>query len=228
MDSATAIKTLVVDQDGVSRRLAALLLQRLGRPSPEFAEAVDALPSGPYDLVLAAVDPAAGQLETLRRHAAPARLIAVIAQDSELQRQACLRAGADAVLTKPLSLPALAAVLPRDPGDFDAATWAELRRLFGADGAARLAGVLADDLPVQQAGLARAASDGDCLGLRRIAHALQGVSLQLGATALAGLWSKVEAAATQGDAAGAGQLATELMRRHCSLVTEVRNESGKV
>lgn len=230
MDSATAIKTLVVDQDSVSRRLAALLLQRLGQPYPTFAETVDALPAGPYDLVLAAVDHEAGPIRSLRRQAESARLIAVIARDSEPLRQACLHAGADAVLRKPLSLPALAGALPRPPdlsSDFDAATWDELGRLFGAEGLARLAASLATDLPVQQAGLATAIDQGDAAGLRRIAHALHGVSLQLGATALATLWSQVEQAAASGDAAGAGALATELMQRHGALVAGLRNGSSQ-
>lgn len=221
------MKTLVIDGDGVSRRLAGLLLQRLGQPVPEFAEAADAPPSGPYDLVLATVEAAVDTLESLRRETAPARLIAVISRDAAELRLACLRAGADAVLTKPLSLQALADALRREQDDFDAATWAELRRLFGSAGVSRLAGVLADDLPVQQAGLTKALGDGDCAGLRRIAHALRGVSLQLGATALAELWSQAEQAAAGGDAATAGQLAMELMRRHAALVTGVRNESGK-
>lgn len=221
------MKTLVVDSDGVSRRLAALLLQRLNRPLPDFAETASTLPAGPYDLVLVTVDPAAGALDFLRRNTAPARLIAVITQDSEQQRQACLRAGADAVLSKPLSLQALADALRRDPDDFDAATWADLQRLFGADGARRLAGVLAADLPVQQAGMADALHNGDLGSLKRIAHALHGVSLQLGATALAGLWSQAEQAAAAGDAEDAARLASAVMRRHVALVDRVRNEVSK-
>lgn len=224
----SSIKALVIDRDAVSCRLAGLLLQRLGQPAPDFAESCEVLPNEPYPLVLAAVDAASGPVELPRARSAAVRLIAVVARDSEPLRQACLSAGADEVLTKPLTLPALAAALSDRAddltADFDTATWAELRALFGAEGAARIARALIDDLPSQEAQLTAASRDGHCAGLRRLAHTLHGVSLQLGANVLAGLWSQVEAAASAGDATKAALLAAAAIQRHRSLIARLRND----
>ena len=225
---------LIVEADPVSRRLAGLLLKRLGYPSPVLAESAGEAPARLAGLILAGTDAQAAGIATLRSRIDPARqahtrLLAVVAPASEEARQACLRAGADAVLAKPLALQELEAVLlpASEPVDFNPDTWAELLEMFGADGAAQLAGAVIDDLPVQQQRMAAAIRDQDLAALKRIAHALRGVSLQLGAEALAELCTQTEAAAAAGEAGAATELGARLIRRHQALAERLRNETSQ-
>ncbi|MDM4772160.1 Hpt domain-containing protein [Solimonas sp. SE-A11] len=230
----TPTDCLIVDADPVSRRLAGLLLARLGYPSPALAETVQEAPATLQGLVLAGTDDRAEGIATLRSRIDPARrartrLVAVLAAPSEEARQACLRAGADAVLAKPLALAELAALLApaAKAGDFNAEAWAELLEMFGADGAAQLVAALIDDLPVQQQRMADALRDQDLIALKRIAHALRGVSLQLGAESLAELCTQTEAAAAAGQASVATELGARLIGRHEALAERLRHETAR-
>ncbi len=230
----TSTDCLIVDADAVSRRLAGLLLARLGYPSPVLAGTVQEVPARLQGLILAGTDDRAEGIAALHSRIDPARrtqtrLVAVLASASEEARQACLRAGADAVLPKPLALPELAALLPpaAGTGDFNAEAWAELREMFGTDGAAQLAGAVVDDLPLQQQRMADAIRDQDLIALKRIAHALRGVSLQLGAEALAELCTQTEAAAAAGQASAAIELGTRLIGRHAALAERLRHETAR-
>lgn len=224
---------LIVDADAVSRRLAGLLLKRLGHATASLAGTVAEAPANLGGLVLATTDDKAEGIATLRARIDPARrqqtrLVAVLASASDEGRQACLHAGADAVLVKPLALQDLAAALaPAEAGDFNSGTWAELRQMFGADGTAQLVQALIGDLPVQQQRMASAIGERDLPALKRIAHALRGVSLQVGAEALAKLCTETEAAAAAGQADTATELGARLIRRHETLVERLRDETAR-
>ncbi len=225
---------LVVDTDAVSRRLAGLLLKRLGYPAPGLAGSAQEAPASLGGLILAGSYGTAEGIAELHARIDPARrpqtrLVAMIASASEEDRQACLRAGADAVLVKPLALQDLEAVLnpPAQDGDFNAEAWADLLRLFGPEGAAKLTAALVDDLPTQQQRMAQAIRDHDLPSLKRIAHALRGVGLQLGADALAALCTETETAAAEGRADAATALGAQLIQRHEALVERLRNETAR-
>lgn len=227
------VDCLVVDADAVSRRLAALLLKRLGHLSIA-ADAVEAAPAGRHGLILVGVDGSLDGLLALQARIDPAdrpqtRLVAMIPSGSGDARQACLDAGADAVLVKPLALQALADLLgsPGSADDFNAQAWAELRRLFGAEGAAQLVDALVNDLPTQQQRMAAAIREQDVPALKRVAHALRGVSLQLGAEGLARLCTETEEAAAASQAEAAAALGAQLIRRHEALVERLRNETAR-
>ncbi|AXQ31723.1 response regulator [Solimonas sp. K1W22B-7] len=228
-----AMDCLVVDDDAVGRRLAGLLLKRLGYPSPILSGTVPEAPADLQGLILIATDDTAESVAALKSRIDPARpltrLVAMITSGSETVRQACLQAGADAVLMKPLALRDLAAALTPsgEAGDFNAEAWSELRQLFGPDGAAKLVGALIDDLPVQQQRIADALSARDLPALKRIAHALRGVSLQIGAGALAALCADTEAAATEGRTEAAAALGASLIQRHAALVERLRDETTR-
>lgn len=231
--NAEAMDCLVVDTDAVSRRLAGLLLKRLGYASPVLSGTVPEAPASLQGLILVSTDDAGEGIAAVKARIDPARpqtrLVAVISAASDQARQACLDAGADAVLVKPLALQDLTTVLasPAEGGDFNAQTWSELRRLFGPDGAAKLADALIDDLPIQQQRMADALGARDLAALKRIAHALRGVALQLGAEALAVLCTDTETAAADGRLEAATALGTQLIRRHEALVERLRNETGR-
>ena len=226
------MNVLVIDSDRVSRRLAALLLGRLDAPAAALADtvadALAALPAGPCRLALLAADRAPQELPALRGAVgAQARIVAMLARDTAEMRRACLDAGADEVIVKPLTMAALASVLARAVSaedDFNGAAWSGLRELFGAAGVDKLRATLVDDLPVQQGRLADAIRDEDLSALKRLAHTMHGVSLQLGATALAGQWALAEQAAAAGEGDAALRLGASLMARHAALVERLRGE----
>lgn len=123
---ASGLRVLVVDDNPVNRRVAELMLQHLGARTTavESGEAcVDMLRSAPFDLVLMDVlMPGISGIEATRRVRALSirqpRIAALSASVLDEQREACFQAGADAFLRKPLSLDALASVLP-GPADRD-------------------------------------------------------------------------------------------------------------
>jgi CheY-like chemotaxis protein len=219
---------LVIDSDRVAQRLVARLIERLGLPAPTQAIAPDQVPARNWSLVLVAADDGVQMLhDARRRYGAQPQLVAMLAQDSSALRRSCHDAGADAVLVKPLTREALApfcAPVTTEPDDFNPAVWTELRTLFGADGVQRLRATLVDDLPVQQSRLAEAIHDRDLSALRHIAHALRGVSLQLGAGTLAERWMQVEQAAAAGDAHTVLELGAGLMARHAALVQRLSDD----
>ena len=231
--NAEAMDCLVVDRDAVSRRLAGLLLKRLGYPSPTLSETVPEVPAGLQGLILVGTDDTAESVAALKSRIDPVRprtrLVAMITAASDEARQACLRAGADAVLVKPLALEALTAALaaPAEDGDFNTEAWSELRQMFGPDGAAKLVSALVDDLPVQQQRMADALSARDLPALKRIAHALRGVSLQIGAEGLARLCTETEEAAAASRTEAAAALGARLIQRHEALVERLRDETAR-
>ncbi|HEX2852845.1 MAG TPA: response regulator [Opitutaceae bacterium] len=108
-----ALRVLVVDDNPVNRRVAELMLQRAGCPVSLATcgqEAVDAMAAAKegFQVVLMDVEmPGMGGLEATRllreRHGAAPRIVAMTSHSGEEQIAACLAAGMNAVLTKPLS-----------------------------------------------------------------------------------------------------------------------------
>lgn len=217
---------LLLDRDSLSRRLLGLMLQRLGYPPAAFATDIAsalAASAGKAVLVDLGRDTAAAIAQLALR--SPERLIAVLgaADDHEA---ACRGAGAHAVLRKPVTLAALAAVLnpPADDDDFDAATWADLRRLYAGAGLRELVAAMAAELPIQQQRHAAAVAANDLPALVRVVHTLRGSCLQFGAASLAGLAARAEQAAQTGDAETARAASVELIQRHARLLARLQRE----
>src|SRR3546814_10998363 len=109
-------------------------------------------------------------------------------------------------LSKPFRLAELAALLDDIAGahacsaastvagvdDFDRATWAELRDLFGSDGVLCLRDTLVADLPTQRARPAAALRAPAPAAFQRPAPTPRGGSLQLGHNALAATWPSAD------------------------------------
>jgi len=115
---------------------------------------------------------------------------------------------------------------PPAEADFNPQAWSELLRLFGLSGVDELLEALQLDLPAQQRRYAAALEPPDADALRRIAHALHGVSLQLGAAALAESCTRMESAARAGAAVQALELGREVMARYAALVGRLLREAG--
>jgi len=117
------LRILLVEDNRVNQMLATLLLEKWGH-TVVLAEngqvAVDLFPSATWDIVLMDMQmPVMGGLQasTLIRALEGAEqrtpIIAITANAMEADRQACQQAGMDEFLTKPLSAPALQAMLAR-------------------------------------------------------------------------------------------------------------------
>jgi CheY-like chemotaxis protein len=116
------LRLLLVDDNAINRTVAARMLQRLG-VEPVVArdghEAVAAVLAGSYDIVLMDVQmPGMDGFEATRRirdHAAARapRIVAMTANAIEGDREACLAAGMDDYVAKPVRLEVLAEALRR-------------------------------------------------------------------------------------------------------------------
>ncbi len=227
----TGFAPLLLSGERLSCRLLAMMLERLGYPSVSIASEIDsaleALGGRAHPCVL--VDLGSATVAALRQIAAQssARLIAVVgAVDDEAAFHA---AGAAAVLRRPVTLAALAVAL--DPAhdeatDFDAETWADLRRLYSGMGLRELVAAAAAEVPIQGQRHAAAVAANDLRTLASIVHTLRGTCLQFGASDLAQLAARAEQAAQSGDTATALSASTALIERHGRLVARLLREAA--
>ncbi len=215
------LRLLVVDDVPVNRQLALLLLQRLGYRADAVAsgsEALAALQATPFDVVF--MDVQMPELDgyaitrAIRRLPAPfvqPWIIAMTAHGRPEDRQACLEAGMDDFLAKPIVPAQLTYALehypPRDqpqapPGTagddpIDAGAWEELQQSLG-DGAEALLQELIDlfleDAMRLVSAVVMAHQYHDPPAMIAAAHSLRSPSASLGALGLAGLCGAVEEA----------------------------------
>lgn len=238
----STLRILLADDDQVRRKLAILMLERLGCGRPDLAEngrqAVDAVLLRPYDLVLMDLDlpeldglEAAGQMVRGLGERRP-HIVAMLGRESGDARQRCIDAGVDATIDKPLQRQQLAQTLGRaarcahaPADDYNRAAWDELLRVFGRAGVEEIVQTLVADVPEQARRYAAIAAAGDMAALKRIAHTLRGTSLQLGADGLATLCTEIEHAAAAGESQRAMSLGASLIQRHSALIERMRGEA---
>jgi PAS domain S-box-containing protein len=117
------LRILVVDDDLANREVAKALLERMGY-APDVAcdgrEAVGAVQAGSYDLVLMDVhmptmDGLAAAAEIVATVPRRPRMVALTGSATEDDRRACLAAGFDEFMTKPMTVAQLVAALERAP-----------------------------------------------------------------------------------------------------------------
>ncbi|MGQ0700371.1 MAG: response regulator [Panacagrimonas sp.] len=236
---ATSLSILLADDDLVNRRLASLMIERLGHPRPTLAlngrEAVAAVEAGTFDLVLMDVEmpeldgcEAAQQLRQGLADRCP-YLLAMSANSGSQDRERYLSAGFHDFTPKPLTRNGLLEALSRVPrrvatdDDFNVAAWSALVQAYRREGAAQLVMSLVEDLPDQRQRHAEAQRARDSVRLRRLAHGLRGTCLQLGATDLARVCAQVEVAAAE-EPALASSLCEGVMVRYGALVERWRQQ----
>ncbi len=120
------LRILLVEDNSVNQRVGVLMLERMGYLADvagDGIEALEALRRQPYDLLLMDIQmPGMDGLEATRRIRAdfPAerqpRIVAITANVLREQRQACLAAGMDDLLQKPVVFADLRAALSRTAG----------------------------------------------------------------------------------------------------------------
>ena len=249
---------LLVEDNAMNQLVATKLLAKLGYEVAVAGNGIEALQSmegAEYDGVLMdcqmpEMDGYAATRE-IRRREGEARhtpVIAMTAAAMQGDREACLAAGMDDYLTKPIRPDALREMLgrwvapdgetssatesaPAEPVDdapvLDAERLSMLRDLDDGDGA--LLASIADEFSAealrQLASLREALAEGDPQAVERAAHSIKGSSANLGATRLAELAGHLEALgrarALGGAAAVVGDVTVELERVREALATVV-------
>ncbi len=213
------LRLLIVDDVPVNRQLALLLLQRLGYRAHAVASGSEALASvqaTAFDIVFMDVQmpemDGYATTRAIRRLPAPfvqPWIIAMTAHGRPEDRHACLEAGMDDFLAKPIVPAQLTYALehypPRDqpvappvPGGddpIDAGAWQELEQSLG-DGAETLLQELIDlfleDALRLVSAIVMAHQSHDPPAMIAAAHSLRSPSASLGALGLAGLCGTVE------------------------------------
>jgi len=216
------LRILLAEDNNVNQQLAILLLESMGYRADVAAngvEAVEAVNRLPYDLVLMDVQmPEMDGLEATRRIRADGpspqpRIVAMTANAMQGDREACLAAGMDDYLAKPIRTEELAAALAATPNraaDRPAVTVLDpkaLARLQAIapkpEALARLVASFLDNGVVLIAKMAEAAGAGDVDALRRHAHTLKSNAASFGATELGEQCAALEARARAADLGGA-------------------------
>ena len=216
------LRILLAEDNTVNQQIATLVLESLGYRADVASnglEAVEAVERLPYDLVLMDVQmPEMDGLEATRqirarpappeRGARPIRIVAMTANAMQGDREACLAAGMDDYLAKPIRPEELAAALAATPNRTDGASAAPPPVTLDATAIERMRSIAPSDEAFAQlvesfldngtsllAQLADAAGNGDTDLLRRTAHTLKSNAASFGATDLADLCSTLEAQA---------------------------------
>ncbi len=222
------LRILLAEDNTVNQQIALLVLESMGYRADVAAngiEAVDAVRDLPYDLVLMDVQmPEMDGLEATRRiragsPSAQPRIVAMTANAMQGDREACLAAGMDDYLAKPIRPEELAAALVGTPAlraaatVLDASALARLQAIApNAESFAKLVASFLDNGAVLVASMATAAGSGDVDGLRRAAHTLKSNAASFGATDLSELCAALESRARAGSVDDADAAVTQIAR----------------
>ncbi len=235
------LRVLLAEDDEINRKVAVRMLAALGYRADVAVnglEVLAALEERPYDVVLLDVQmPELDGLETARRirrrwPGPPPRLVAMTANALQGDRRACLEAGMDDYLAKPVELRRLQAALGRsdagtkgdaapvaaEPPDggppvsgppvLDPAALEQLRRLDDGDGEFLRSAI---DLFLGDAGdklesLGLALRERDAARVEHLAHSLKSSSGHLGGRRMSAACAELERAAHGGSWNGTGDL----------------------
>jgi PAS domain S-box-containing protein len=230
------LRILVAEDNAVNQRVALLVLGKLGYRADlagNGREAIDALERQEYDVVLMDVqmpemDGLQATREIRRRWPVPQRrprIIAMTAGATEDDRRACLAAGMDDYVSKPIRQEELAAALsrrgtssPETMPPIDRDTLGRLRDAVGGDEAVReLTRTFLSDSQKLLAALRDDLGAGRNDDVRRHAHTLKSTAASFGADSLAELCRRLE------NLAGAGSA-----DRLTDLVDDIDAEFGRV
>ncbi len=224
---AAGARVLVAEDVDINRELICRQLEGLGfhaRPARDGNEAVAAAREGGLDLILMDMRmpgldgiSATRQIRELEPTGTRVPIVAITANASEADRRACLDAGMDDHLAKPVRSAELQAVLDRwveappegvpEPEPVPAKSWprsleaglAELSADLGGDDAvSRLIDRWRDELDARLESLRTAVDQGDDEERERVAHALKGASGLFGSNGLTERCAALEKVADPG------------------------------
>lgn len=255
----SGLRVLVAEDNEMNRFYIREVLERAGL-APDFAvtgvEAVEAVAATPYDLVLMDVHmPEMDGLDATRRitraHDAGdrPRIVALTANALTEDREVCLAAGMDEVLTKPVDLAALSRVLAATPrrGDdevlsdgtdpapttavddsrpsattvLDPQALAVLRSQVGEEATVRMLSSFRERAPLLTAELRDALDAGDVEALVRPAHTMRSMAAFVGAGELSEVCARIDETARVDGAAAMAPLVAQAEQLVAALVVDV-------
>ena len=239
-DDNQSLHVLLVEDHEINRKFVCSLLTRWGHEvtlAENGAEAIAAIADNRFDVVLMdMVMPLMDGLETTRRiRAREARdglprlpIMAMTANALDSDREACLVAGMDEYIAKPVKRQELQRLLrnlaPAERGDEDSeGQHAELPMTLVFDYAAALraadresveiiAGAFLRHCPEDLEKLRAGHASGDLKSVLFVAHALRGILIMFRAQPAVLLAQRIERQAGRGDASGMGELIERLSR----------------
>jgi CheY-like chemotaxis protein/HPt (histidine-containing phosphotransfer) domain-containing protein len=246
------LRILVAEDNVVNQQLALLLLKKLGYRADVAAdglEALQALEREPYDVVLMDVQmPKMDGLEATRHihqrwpQGRRPHVIAATANAMQEEREACLAAGMDDYLRKPIHLEELAAALRRLPGReppgpprsarvLDPPALERLMQTIGDDLGllATLIDTFLRDVPRLVDGASQGLQQGQADEVRRAAHTLKSNGATFGAMRLSELSRELEALARSGILEGTADLLARIEGEYESvrIALETMRERGR-
>ena len=229
-------RILVAEDNPVNMRLVTTILQKRGHVVVAAATgraAVEAAAREQFDAVLMDLQmpemdgfEATAAIRTAERqagHRLP--IVALTAHAMKGDREACLAAGMDGYLSKPVRAGELLATLAQITGQQwetgvqagGAGAAVDVEDLMGRVGGdrtlvAELAEIFREEAPRLVAGMRGAIASGDARALERAAHALKGSAISLGAKPAAEVAAALEAMGRQGAIDGAAARVDDLER----------------
>ena len=238
------LRVLLAEDNAVNQRLALRMLEKRGhRPAlaENGREALVAVDRDSFDLILMDVQmPEMSGLEAtaiIRKQEKTTGLhvpiIAVTAHAMKADRERCFAAGMDGYVAKPLRAEDLEAEMDRvlgaqvrpvtdsrpPPADLDRAGL--LARVEGDRELLReLAGIFAEEAPLQLSAIREALWRGDSAAVAWTAHALTGCALNVGGVAVAELSGRLEEQGSVNELQGA----RELYERLAAALTSLRSD----
>jgi len=231
-------RILVAEDNLVNQLLAVRLLQRMGYRADvvgDGLEALEALHRQPYDLVFMDVHmPHMDGLEATQRicqtwdAATRPRIIAMTANAMESDRQACLKAGMDDYISKPIRVEELVRVLnqsqpqektrepaPTSQAAIDLEVLQAFRETIG-EGASecltQLIQLFLTETPALIQGMETATIQGDAIRLEASAHTLKSSSASLGAIRLSEYCNNLERMGQSDQLTTASEVVSQLKR----------------
>ena len=237
----STLRILLAEDNSMNQKVALRLLERLGYGADVVSnglEALEAVERQPYDVVLMDVQmpeldglDASRQICERRPPSSRPRIIAMTANAMPEDREACLAAGMDDYLAKPIRADELAEALrrvkplPRD-GEVsfenggvtvDAAALENLRELGGDDFLDEVIDTFLADAPTLIATLGASLAAQDADELRRAAHTLKSNGATLGAAGFSELCRALEQRAKSGRLEDASELVGRIEQEYRAL-----------
>jgi CheY-like chemotaxis protein len=225
----SSLRILLAEDNAVNQKVALRLLEQLGYRADvawNGVEVLEALEREPYDVVLMDVQmPELDGLDATRRicerwsPGTRPRIIAMTANATVEDREACLASGMDDYVAKPVRPEALAEALSHArPVDGNATPALEqLRKLGGDEFLAELVDAFLVEAPGLLATMRRALEQGDADEVRRAAHTLKSNGATFGDEEFAEVCRELEERAKDGRLDGAGELAERVEAQYSQL-----------
>ena len=255
--SARKLKVLVAEDNAVNQKLAESILTRAGHEVVivgDGRDAVDAMRASRFDVVLMDVQmPVMGGFEAtqlIRQYESTSGvhtpIIAVTARAMKGDREACLEAGMDGYVPKPIQSRKLLGLMAELTGDHleseepepEAlptkgvnAVFDESKLLATVAGNRELAGELAEiflqELAPRMREIENGIKAGDAERVRFTAHALRGSAASLSASAVSTVAESLETMARGGELSGAKPVLASLKKESRKLTTRLKRITQK-